>query len=463
MTIDVDNFVFDPLLTAKQTLAWDALRRADVKEVLYGGAKGGGKSVFGCLWCFGKALDIIKQCAIGPRKHPVPVGFMGRKRGVDFTNTTLETWKRFIPEDRYEIKGKPAEIIIMDRVKILTGGLDNSDLINKFNSAEYAFFFLDQAEEIDAEQIGELRATFRLIINDVKIPGKGLFTANPAPSFLKDEFILNPTPDRLFIQALPTDNHHLGPEYIEVLKDSFRNRPELLKAYLEGSWDCLGGFNQVIKDEWVLNAGKITLYPPAVKKLITCDPARYGDDETVIYYMENTEIKEAVIYGKKSLMHTANVLHTLSHKYDGCLIVVDVCGMGAGVVDRLIEMGDDVLDIDNAGKSSDAEKYYNLRSEIWCGAADMLADGDVELKNIEPSLRGQLSTPTYDFRNGRILIESKANIKKRLGRSPDRADAYVNGLYALQFVEGELVGGKDAYDAFEDESIYAGSFSAMAM
>lgn len=463
MTIDADNFVFDPELTAKQTLAWDALRRQDVKEVLYGGAKGGGKSVFGCMWCFGKALDIIKLCDIGPRKHPVPVGFMGRKRGVDFTNTTLETWKRFIPEDMYEIKGKPAEIIICDRVKILTGGLDNTEIVNKFNSAEYAFFFLDQAEEIDAEQIGELRATFRLIINDVKVPGKGLFTANPAPSFLKDEFILNPTPGRLFIQALSTDNHYLGPEYIAVLKDSFRNRPELLKAYLEGSWDCLGGFSQVIKDEWVVNAGRVTLYPPAVKRLITCDPARYGDDETVIYYMENTEIKEAVVYGQKGLMHTANVLHVLSHKHDGCLVVVDVCGVGAGVVDRLIEMGDEVLGIDNAGRSAEPEKYYNLRSEIWCGAADMFADGDVELKNVEPQLRGQLATPTYEFRNGRILIESKADIKQRLGRSPDRADAYVNGLYALQFVDGELVGGRDSYEAFGEESIYGGRYSAMAM
>ena len=146
----------------------------------------------------------------------------GRKRGIDFTNTTLETWKRFIPEELYEIKGKPAEIIIGNRVKILTGGLDNGDVVNKFNSAEFAFFFIDQAEEVDAAQIGELRATFRLILNGVKIPGKGLFTANPAASFLKDEFILNPTDDRLFIQALPTDNHYLGPEYIEVLKDSLR-------------------------------------------------------------------------------------------------------------------------------------------------------------------------------------------------------------------------------------------------
>jgi len=50
VTIDVDKYVFEPELTAKQTLAWDALRRGDIKEVLYGGAKGGGKSVFGCMW-----------------------------------------------------------------------------------------------------------------------------------------------------------------------------------------------------------------------------------------------------------------------------------------------------------------------------------------------------------------------------------------------------------------------------
>jgi hypothetical protein len=458
-----DDIHFKPILTPRQTKAFNALARREVKEVLYGGAKGGGKSVFGCLWCFERSLKIMRQCRIGPRKHPIPIGFMGRKRGIDFTNTTLETWKRFIPENAYEIKGKPAEIILFDRVKILTGGLDNTEIVNKFNSAEYAFYFIDQAEEVDREQIGELRATTRLIINGKKIPGKGLFTANPAPSFLKDEFILNPTKGRVFIRALPTDNPYLGQEYIEVLKDSFRHRPELLRAYLEGCWDQLGGFNQVIKDGWVENAGTIKLYPPAVKKLITCDPARYGDDETVIYTLENTRIMEQEIYGQKSLMHTANVLHILSHRHDDCLIVVDVCGLGAGIVDRLIEMGDNVLGIDNAAKSSQPEKYYNLRSEIWCGAADAFADGDVQLVTDDPRLKGQLTCPTYEFRDGRILIESKADIKKRLGNSPDRADAYVNGLYALRFVDGQRVGKHSGYSEEDENDLFNRNYSAMAM
>ena len=59
---DIKKFEFIPLLTGKQTLAWDAMRRPDIKEILYGGAKGGGKSVFGCMWSFHKALEIIKKC-----------------------------------------------------------------------------------------------------------------------------------------------------------------------------------------------------------------------------------------------------------------------------------------------------------------------------------------------------------------------------------------------------------------
>jgi hypothetical protein len=254
-----------------------------------------------------------------------------------------------------------------------------------------------------------------------------------------------------------------------------------LKAYLEGCWDQLGGYNQLIKDSWLENAAKIRLYQNTVKRLISCDPARYGDDETAVYYLENTTIREQIIYGQKDLMYTANVLHCLSRKYDNALIVVDVCGLGAGVVDRLIEMGDNVLGIDNAGRSEEPEKYYNLRSEIWCKAADAFASGEVELKMTPPAcgylplageeltkLKGQLATPTYEFRNGKILIESKSEIKKRLGGSPDRADAYVNGLYALQFVEGQLIGGRrDSYsndfdDDFED-SPYGGSHSAMGM
>jgi hypothetical protein len=53
MDNEIEHPEFKPVYTTKQTVALSALRRPDIKEVLYGGAKGGGKSEFGCFWCLG--------------------------------------------------------------------------------------------------------------------------------------------------------------------------------------------------------------------------------------------------------------------------------------------------------------------------------------------------------------------------------------------------------------------------
>jgi len=53
---------------------------------------------------------------------------------------------------------------------------------------------------------------------------------------------------------------------------------------------------------------------------------------------------------------------------------------------------------------------------------------------MDDKTRGQLCTPEYKFRGGKILVEPKADIKERIGCSPDRADAYVMALWAWQYV-----------------------------
>ncbi len=184
------NLQFD--LSEKQTIAWNLLEQNDRSvEVLYGGAKYGGKSWFGCVFCYLEAIRIIRTHNLVRTKTPIPIGFMGRKIGKDFLDTTLETWKKIIPGELYEIKGKPPEIVIEGRVKYLCGGLDRQETVNKFNSAEMCVFFIDQAEETQKDDISLLRAAtfWRQSINGFKMPGKGLFTANPAACWLKGEFI----------------------------------------------------------------------------------------------------------------------------------------------------------------------------------------------------------------------------------------------------------------------------------
>lgn len=449
----------EPEYTAKQTLAIRALRKPGPIEVLYGGAKGGGKSHLGCVWMYIEALKDIKRYDIQPRKNPLCLGFMGRMVAKDFKDTTLETWKRVIPENGYELKGNPPEIIIAGRVKYLTGGLDRREIINKFNSAEYARVFVDQAEETDKEKILLLCAAthYRLIINGEKIAGKILWTANPRQCWLKSDFIDRPKKNHLFIRALPTDNPYLGEDYVNELREIFVDRPELLKAYLMGDWEVLGSTEQIIKSIWIKEA--ISKYIRGAKKhpRLICDTARFGDDETVIQYMETTDIEDEIIMPYCRTTEISQRLGEESYKHDNCPIVVEATGgdIGAGVVDELIALGKNVVIFTPQGKSSTKRKYYNLRAEAWGLTARKFAKGQIQLKNAVKVtnidiLTEQLCTPTYKFRKSRTIIEKKADVKMRTGRSPDRADCFVIGQWSYDRVPAKT-DDVDAYGRGERE------------
>jgi phage terminase large subunit len=73
-----------------------------------------------------------------------------------------------------------------------------------------------------------------------------------------------------------------------------------------------------------------------------------------------------------------------------------------------------------SGKAIDP-RYYNKRAEMWFEMADWVKKGGA-LPNI-PSLKRELTAPTYTFKKGKFLLEEKEQIKARLGFSPDMADA----------------------------------------
>jgi len=430
-------------LTNRQTEAYRALDDPSITDVLYGGAKGGGKSYFMCVWVFQLSVHIANMFKLRPTPKPVHVGWMGRKQATDFTSTTLQTWQDVIPEDNYQIKSgterHPKHILIQGRIAIDFGGLDRREDINKFNSAEYGFIALDQAEETAKDDVAVLQGSRRLKINGHPLYYKGLYTANPANCWLKDDFIIDSAPYRKFIQALPSDNPHLPGSYIAMLKDSFGHRPELLEAYLYGSWNLADGVDQVIKAIWLEQADGFTQikFKEKTRKFITADIARYGDNETVFYYMEDTDIvEEPIIYGQRGIDYTINRLTAWSREHHNCPVIVDEGGVGGGVVDLLPANGVIVIAADNGAKPKQSSKdamyrYGNRRAEVWDTTAKKFNRGDVELHYKDSKLRKQLCTPKYKYKNGRIYIESKEEITKRLGRgqSPDRADAYVNGLF----------------------------------
>lgn len=456
-TRDRREIRFTPTLSPRQGVAWDKLHLENIAEAGYGGAKGGGKTVLGCIWVTERGLQLIHQFDLKPSKNPIPYAFMGRMVHRDLVETTLETWKQIIPTDLWTIRGGDQEIWLLNTVKIDIGGLASggsygeAGATNRLQGAQYTTIFIDQAEELTLDEVGFLRATLNrpmLGLGGAVVPGKILWTANPPLGWMKREFREAPPAEHAYIRALPADNPWLPPEYIDTLKKAYAHRPELLAAYLYGADEGLEEANQVIKDTWIALALQRTIHYPADCRLITCDPARFGDDETVIYVLNHAEIVEEVISGQKSLAETATTLAILHAKYTSP-VVIDICGMGVGLMEMLQQQKITVYGVNGAEKATNVERYGNRRAEMWDRVAQMFQRGDIGLKEMPEVLRSQLTTPRFDFKRNRLFVEPKEDIKARLKRSPDQADAYVQGLYMLDQI-GATSATTDDFDLEQD-------------
>ena len=134
----------------------------------------------------------------------------------------------------------------------------------------------------------------------------------------------------------------------------------------------------------------------------------------------------------------------LKNRHNAKYIAVDSNGVGGGIVDRLNELKEKVISVNTAeAPTSDAAKstYLNLRAQLTWQASEEFAAGNVSLLADDIELANQLGSMLYEVgSNGKIKIEEKSKMKARMGgRSPDRADALIIGLYALTFIREEHV------------------------
>lgn len=170
----------------------------------------------------------------------------------------------------------------------------------------------------------------------------------------------------------------------------------------------------------------LTPYPARLEDVtVSCDVARYGDDETIIMTRHGAQLRLRNAYRGRDLMqtvgHVVNAWKQLRDEASAApRIVIDDTGVGGGVTDRLRELGYSVVPF-NGGNAAITDDYPNRRSEAWFAFADSLPGLDLDG---DEQLLADLTSPTYKLDSrGRRVVEAKAETKKRLGRSPDRADA----------------------------------------
>lgn len=416
-----------------------------------------------CTWTKVWVEWLIKFFDLQPSKNPVALGFIGRKRSVDFKKTTLEEFKRIIPSDHYRMHDNDSEIIFHETAKVFCGGLDDPKRIEKFNSANYAFFALNQAEETERSEVGVLKATLRLKIGDKQPPYKALFTANPMDCWLKEDFIDNTLPRKFFIPALYTDNPHLPTNYRATLEDAFKDNLAVLRAYRDGDWFSLKASNALISAGMLNELKKIHIWPKETRRIVVCDPS-LGGDECVIYVLENGKVLEEKIMHERDTMKIAGEMLALGSKWDTPNFAADSIGIGQGIYDRIREvrrnLGGKIIAINSAEDSLHPQRF-NIRAEMWWDAMIKVQNREIPFPEDE-ELRRQLCAMRFKVTNsdGMVQMEPKEDTKKRIQRSPDRADAFVMGLWALD--QTNPIRKKDAWaDTEAVSAIGGGASSAM--
>jgi len=176
--------------------------------------------------------------------------------------------------------------------------------------------------------------------------------------------------------------------------------------------------------------------PPAV---IGVDVARFGSDETVLAYVvagpdDLTYVQRLHYYNQQDIVQTTDRVQRALDAFGGAAAVIDVVGIGAGVFDNLRHAGYSVRAF-SAGEGTDQTDrsgelmFADKRSAAWWRVRELLQDDKLAIPD-DDKLTGDLLAPKWaEGLGGKIRAEKKLDIRKRIGRSTNAADAVIMALW----------------------------------
>ena len=151
--------------------------------------------------------------------------------------------------------------------------------------------------------------------------------------------------------------------------------------------------------------------------------ARFGSDRSVILRRRGDSVEDIQVLRKMDTMQVTGWVAAAVREHNPSQVYVDEIGVGAGVVDRLRELGLPVRGVNVAQRARQDRKYVNLRAEGYWGLRERFTTGHISIPD-DNELTSELASLRYSYdSSGRIKIESKDEMRKRGLSSPDKADA----------------------------------------
>ena len=436
-------------LTPKQSTAWEYLMDKTTTTVLYGGSAGGGKSMLGAVWLTTMCLQYDGIRALLGRT----VLSVLKQTSL---NTLFEVFKMMglKPDNHYNYNAQSNIVTFFNKSEILLKDLEQKPSDPNFDGSlagmELSIAVLEEASSISSTAYQIVKSRLRYKLNEFGIVGKILLTANPGQNWLKKEFYnksLNGTlPDDVkFVAALPTDNPHLPHSYLEMLATlPIQQRRRLL----DGDWNYLDDSDALFTWDEITNTQFLMAPNETNRKYLSADIARFGSDRTVVMVFIGSVLIECHVYKKLDTQQVIENIKELMDKHgiDRSSVVIDSDGVGGGVADAI-----KAVNFVNNSSPLFKQNFANLKTQCYTKLSELIKEGKISINILDPVLFEQLTQELLAVKykdldkDNKIAIQSKDDMKRILGVSPDLSDclamycwfvlknAKSTGKYALQF------------------------------
>lgn len=267
--------------------------------------------------------------------------------------------------------------------------------------------------------------------------------AHEHPNVVEGEEVIPGGPSRAWIEDVRDEYGEDSPYYVARVEARF---PETASDAL-------------VKRVWIERAheayrkGALEEDARWTRCTLGVDPARLGPDRTVVCWRQGPVVRDFRSWRGLDTMETAgrilDYLKTLLRSTPGVkTVVVDEVGLGGGVLDRLKETCRDLkryIDTDGVevtnprrpraegfqagAKAPNSDRFVNARAQAFWRVRKLLEEERLALPPDADGLAEELIETRVRFgSDGRTKIEPKEDLKRRLGRSPDLADALAVSL-----------------------------------
>jgi hypothetical protein len=274
----------------------------------------------------------------------------------------------------------------------------------------------------------------RFKLDQYGLAPKLLLTCNPGQVWLKKVFYIPYVQETLpnnmaFVPALPLDNPHLPSSYIEMLKSL---PPQQRKRLLEGDWNYMDESDNLFDFDSISNSVFSDVPKAEDKKYISVDVARFGSDRSVAIVWSGLVVLEVFVYSKLSTVELSSEIKELIQKYGvhPTNVVVDSDGVGGGVADQI--RGTNFV---NNSSPLHNQNFSNLKSQCYVKLSELFKEGKMSLNILEPAVVDELTQELLAVKlkdvdkDNKVAVQSKDDMKKVLGKSPDLSDALMMRMY----------------------------------